>query len=731
MLILDEAQEMLTIINGTNQKPVASERLIKIFSAHKTELEGTLFIGYPIIGTSRGHHSFDATYISESHGLVLFDLNETRGLDENYKKNQDDSYNKMESKLKSYDVLNLGRNLMVDIQPVTYAPFDNTVEDIPDSKYPVCDDSNIIEYVKGIDSSLKIPYYKPLLSAIQSISNIRKSKRIRIVDSKESKGARLQELEESIANLDSTQAEAVIQMANGVQRIRGLAGSGKTIVLALKVAYIHAQHPDWKIAVTFHTRSLKNQFKRLINSFVFEHTHAEPNWDNIDIAHSWGSHTSSGIYYKFCKSYNLPTLHDFSSAKNYFGYNDAFDGACKKALEEYYSRKQDFSIYDVIVVDESQDFTPSFLRICYEMLDDNKRLIYAYDELQNLKSQSLPSPEEIFGNDEHGNPRVIIKNSENQKNDIILERCYRNSKPVLTTAHALGFGIYRKPNTSLNTGLVQIFENNNLWLDVGYEIHHGELKEGEHVVLERTEKTSPGFLIEKLQSDDVIRFEAFESTQEQAEWVAKEIIKNLREDELRADDIIVINPDPLTTKNNVGIIRKILFDNQISSHLTGVDSSQDDFFDENHDSITFTGIYRAKGNEAGMVYVIHADDCYGRSNESNASIAINRNRLFTAITRSKAWVRVVGIGEDMRNLIDEFEQVKSHKYALSFVYPTEEQKEKIKKINRDVSIQEKKVIDETSSVLNKFISGIQSKNLILEDLPPNVLEFLREEINKL
>ena len=43
------------------------------------------------------------------------------------------------------------------------------------------------------------------------------------------------------------------------------AGSGKTIVLALKVAYLHAHHPDWTIAVTFNTRSLKGQFERLIN----------------------------------------------------------------------------------------------------------------------------------------------------------------------------------------------------------------------------------------------------------------------------------------------------------------------------------------------------------------------------------------------------------------------------------------------------------------------------------
>lgn len=53
----------------------------------------------------------------------------------------------------------------------------------------------------------------------------------------DSRGARLKRVDESIANLDQHQSQAVIETVDGVQRIRGLAGSGKTIVLALKVAY--------------------------------------------------------------------------------------------------------------------------------------------------------------------------------------------------------------------------------------------------------------------------------------------------------------------------------------------------------------------------------------------------------------------------------------------------------------------------------------------------------------
>lgn len=89
------------------------------------------------------------------------------------------------------------------------------------------------------------------------------------------------------------------------------------------------------------------------------------------------------------------------------------------------------------------------------MLHQPKRLVYAYDELQNLRSQSLPSPEEIFGLDDEGKPIVRFKPFEEgqPQQDIILEKCYRNSRPALVTAHALGFGIYRIRLNLKNQGL--------------------------------------------------------------------------------------------------------------------------------------------------------------------------------------------------------------------------------------------------------------------------------------
>jgi superfamily I DNA and RNA helicase len=127
--------------------------------------------------------------------------------------------------------------------------------------------------------------------------------------------------------------------------------------------------------------------------------------------------------------------------------------------------------------------------------------------LQNLGNRSLPPVEDIFGKNADGTPRVIIHPPEigKPKQDIILDTCYRNSRPVLSTAHALGFGVYR------HKGLVQIFENKNLWFDIGYQENDGgDIEDGEIVALTRTPKSSPEFLEKHSTIDDLIRFEVFD-----------------------------------------------------------------------------------------------------------------------------------------------------------------------------------------------------------------------------
>ena len=709
---------MVNIIMGATNKPLASEKLKEYFQ-NNNQFQGELYIGYPIIGTVEGAYSIDALWISRDKGLIIFNLIENKNID-NYQNIQDDCANKVEAKLRGYKELMNKRKLCVDINVITFAPFIETLKDLSED-YPLCNNENIDEIIQKLNSE-NSDYYNKLISALQNVSTIRKGKKRREISDTSSKGAKLQALEDSIANLDNRQSRAVIETVRGVQRIRGLAGSGKTIVLALKAAYLHAQHPEWKIAITFNTRSLKGQLKQLINTFYIEQTKEEPNWEKLQIIHAWGSSgggQNNGIYYTFCSLNNVPYF-DYITARNMYGIKDPFGEICEKALSEV--KNTIVETFDVILVDEAQDFSPSFLRMCYEMLKSPKRLVYAYDELQNLRMQSLPSPEKIFGNLENGTPKVkfgISKEGEPQQ-DIILEKCYRNSRPTLVTAHALGFGIYSE------FGLIQMFEQNSLWTDIGYEIDQGELEDGQHVVLKRTSESSPKFLEDHSDIDDLIQFKSFETKEEQDLWVAEQIKINLTQDELRSDDIIIINPDPLTTTKAVGPIRSRLFEQGINSHTAGVDTTPDVFFSQNDDSIAFSGIYRAKGNEAAMVYIVNTESCYN----SMHNLAKIRNQLFTAITRSKAWVRILGVGENMRKLIQEYSKVKQHDFTLDFIYPTKSERERLNIVNRDISNEEQKEIIKSKKNMDNLIKALENNKIFIDDLDENQIENLINLLGK-
>lgn len=644
---------MANVIRGDLNKPVSSKRLADYFES-RSDIDGSLYLGYPIIGTSEGGYQIDALLVSKQHGVVIFNIIEGTNNTIPIEETQDESFTKVQAKLLQQKTLTSKKKLVVEIGVLTFAPAWISKPDGIEEDYPIALDEHELSEYLSTQTWHNNQYFEQLNSVIQAITSIRKRKARSYVQKQNSRGAKLQKLEDSIANQDRNQSAAVIETVEGVQRIRGLAGSGKTIVLALKVAYLHAKHPDWNIAVTFNTRSLKGQFKHLINTFTIEHTNEEPDWEKVRIIHAWGSPSIDGIYYEVCKKHGIE-YRDLDSAKKLTRiYGQEFDAVC----EEAFSKIQNFEkYYDAILIDEAQDFSKHFLKLCYEILKEPKRLVYAYDELQSLNKKIMESPESIFGQDERGKPCVQLRNILGEpKQDIVLEKCYRNSRPILTSAHALGFGIYRE------RGLIQMFEYAGLWRDIGYEIEDGTLEDGEFVKLSRTGNTSPKFLENHSPIDDLIIFKTFTDNGEQIKWLVDEIERNLNEDELKCDDIMVIHSEPLTTREAVGDARTLLFKRGINSNLAGVTTSPDDFFNEQ--VVTFTSINRAKGNEAAMIYFINAQRCF-----SGLELARKRNILFTAMTRSKAWLRVIGYGDSMKSLEEEYQRVKSEGFTLKFTYP--------------------------------------------------------------
>lgn len=721
---------MINVVSGTNAKPVATDALTRTLSP--SPLDGEMTTGFPIVAGDAEPFAVDALLVSPRFGVLAFDVVEGNVLGE-FQDRQDDLVRVLTAKLYSHRELVKKRKLVPEIRAITYAPAfsDDAISAVTTDDYIVANSHDVLAKLShlGVDVEQAV-VYEQVLSAIQNLASLHRLRTPRTPVQADSRGGKLKALEDSIATLDSLQSRAVIETVQGVQRIRGLAGSGKTVVLALKAAYLHSQNPDWRIAVTFNTRSLKDQFRRLISTFHIDATGAEPDWTQLRILNAWGGSGSTpsrgGVYSEFCELTGVP-FHNYSEAARRFGSGGAFEGVCNVALSDVQQGGQPIQqAYDAVLVDEAQDLPASFLRMCYLLLREPKRLVYAYDELQILTGRGLPSPTEIFGINERDEPIVEFESAEGRRRDVVLEKCYRNSRPLLVTAHAIGFGIYREPPAGQDTGLVQLFENAHLWEDIGYEVEQGPLEENQEVLLSRTSASSPLFLEQHSPIDDLIQFQSFQSQAEQNTWVAREIARNLADDELRHDDIMVINPNAISARNNLAPLRAELLEAGVANHLAGVDMSADIFFDRDSESVTFTGIYRAKGNEAGMVYIVNAEE----GTDAAYNLSAVRNRLFTAMTRSKAWVRVLGVGPLMDNLIGEFERAKEEHFKLHFRYPTADERAKLTLLHREVTPEEAATITQRKTSVRELIEDLEEGRLFPEDLDPELLARLLARLNR-
>jgi superfamily I DNA and RNA helicase len=62
------------------------------------------------------------------------------------------------------------------------------------------------------------------------------------------------------------------------------------------------------------------------------------------------------------------------------------------------------------LIDEAQDFPTSFYRIIYNVVPPPHRIMWAYDDLQNLGDYEMRSERELFGSDDNGDPLVTLRN---------------------------------------------------------------------------------------------------------------------------------------------------------------------------------------------------------------------------------------------------------------------------------------------------------------------------------
>lgn len=510
---------------------------------------------------------------------------------------------------------------------------------------------SIIDYLETKEDIMSKKDVDLLVAVIQKAYNLSKFDN-RQINKPESIGSVIKERNNKVNVLDEEQFETIYKSQIGHARIRGLAGSGKTILLVKKMAYLHYRNPDLNIAYVFYTVSLKQFIEKLFRLYYKEFdAYKEPDMSKVSILHSWGSRNTDGFYSTICKNFNI----ERKTFRDVYGEADKLGAVCNNLLEQL--NNQDVGLYDYVFIDEAQDFTLPFYKLALKSLKPTGKLVYAYDELQSLNTDNkMPSKYSIFGR----------KKCE----DINLSVCYRTPKEILVTAHALGLGVYKK-NDDGTPNIVNMIQDLDTWEAIGYEVEDGKLALGQDVVLSRKDVIS-----DKCQ-DSVVILDS-NSVEEQYTYVSNEILNLIQNEDVSPDDIMIIDLDSINLNDNFTLFKKVLmskaWDESNSKWICGVNLVNKDNAIKFRikDSIPYTTIFRAKGNEANIVFVINAHKLQSISSYS-------RNRIFTAMTRARFKVYLLGVG-DMQSFVQEAQTVKENDYKLKFKYPTKNELQKMSTI---------------------------------------------------
>lgn len=486
-------------------------------------------------------------------------------------------------------------------------------------------------------------------------------------------------------SLDQQQLQIAMEIPPGVQRIRGVAGSGKTVMLCQKAAHMHLKHPDWDIALVFFTRSLYEQMQSSIDKWLRHFTNGDIGYDDrvrskLKVFHAWGAKGREGIYRYICeKNHTRPlTVSDTPYKKPSEGLADV----CYRLLK---SGKKLEPLFDAVLIDEGQDLVIDNPQLMYEEKQpiywliyqslkcsdpDNtemRRLIWAYDEAQTLDTLKIPEAKEFFGDSgllQRSYKGGILKSR-------IMRRCFRTPRPVLMLAQGLGMGLMRKERILCG------ISTQEEWKDIGYEIDVGDFKtKNQDIVLTRPDSNSPN-PTHKLYGQECIQFKHYPSRQEELQHLAENIKHNLNVENIPSERGILV----VVLGNGYEAIK---LEEYVASFLISAginifvasgtrlnqanpkypDNDPDAFWHEG--GVTVSRVVRAKGNEADIVYVVGMDMVAEREND-----ILMRNQLLVAVTRSRGWVVMSGIEhENCYPFYDEVNEAltSAHKGEFRFKY---------------------------------------------------------------
>src|SRR5215831_12848095 len=221
----------------------------------------------------------------------------------------------------------------------------------------------------------------------------------------------------TLAVMDMHQEQIARSLGEGHRIIRGVAGSGKTLILAFRAEYL-ARASSKPVLILCFANGIAGRLEDVMQERGIE--------DRVQVRtfHSW--------CHQMLKTYDIPG----PSQEQYPDYNERLAALVRTVEAETLLGHIPGGQYDAVLIDEAHDFEPEWLSLAVKMVNPNtKAFMIAYDDMQAIyKGRRRPVWSQL-GIEAKGRTRVLKVN-------------YRNTLQILGLARRIAEEVVGAPGVA-------------------------------------------------------------------------------------------------------------------------------------------------------------------------------------------------------------------------------------------------------------------------------------------
>ena len=410
----------------------------------------------------------------------------------------------------------------------------------------------------------------------------------------------------NLKTMDIVQEKLARTIGDQHRIIRGVAGSGKTIILATRAALLARENPNWRILVLCFNIPLAKYLNTLVQIKVNEIPRKE---EQADLFEDDTQKVNGSIV--------VSHFHEF--LKKHL--NCYHDSEIPTIMEAISNKERIAPRFDAILIDEGQDFEPIWLQLISQLLNPStKSMLIVEDRAQNIYKRKTSYLNDT-GLDFRGRSNVLAIN-------------YRNTKQILEFAWD-----FYKDNTA--------FKDKVATVDIN----------GEIIAPKSTRHSGP----------DPFIFKA-DTFSKEMEWVSRAINKTHEIHHVPYEEMLILYRVKYTSQNKyIDIMKRKLTEYSVPFHWIAENRDSKNSFSKLDSTVKISTLESSKGLDFQAVFIVNIDNMpFARVNDPMREAAL----LYIGMTRAQRFLTLSYSGEsDFTQWLEKYEDLKKSQLKMKKSLP--------------------------------------------------------------